>query len=63
MNNVDNQNCERTVAVDASEYRQGIAKVNSDFDLKAEKSRLFENPELASPVYHPGSAAMSVDER
>ncbi|KAF9566389.1 hypothetical protein EC968_003794 [Mortierella alpina] len=61
MNNVDNQNCERTAA-DVSGYRQGIAKVNSDFDLKAEKNRLFGNPELASPVSHPGSAAMSVDD-
>ncbi|KAG9322377.1 hypothetical protein KVV02_003317, partial [Mortierella alpina] len=61
MNNVDNQNCERTAA-DATEYRRGIAKVNSDFDAKAEKSRFFENPELASPVSHPGSAAMSVDD-
>ncbi|KAF9279675.1 hypothetical protein BGZ68_007778 [Mortierella alpina] len=55
------QNCERTT-VDASGYRQGIANVKSDFDPKAEKSHRFENPELASPVYQPSSAAMSVDD-
>ncbi|KAF9949208.1 hypothetical protein BGZ72_008981, partial [Mortierella alpina] len=61
MNNVDNQNCVRTAA-DAAGYRQEIAKVNSEFDPKAEKRHLPENAELASPVYHPGSAAMSVDD-